>query len=345
MKPLLLGFAAGSLFLSAVASAVEPGPAPGTAIPDFSLPDQNGAVQTFDTLKGPKGMMLIFVRSADWCPFCKSQLVELERNRESIRGRGLGLATISYDSAAILKNFAQRKTIQFPLLSDEKSEVIRKFGLLNEEVPKNSPFYGVTLPVTYVVDAKGIVRTRHFEDDVKRRFTVGNILSQDLGIRTGSPSERVTTKHLALTMTSSDPVARAGDRIRLTLEVDLPARMHVYAPGVKSYIPVEWTMDQSAAYEPLAASYPSPEVLHLKAINETVPVFAGKWSAHREIVIAQPKELKAALEGNLLTLHGSFRYQACDDTKCYIPESVPLTWKLRFEPHDPTRAPVELQRK
>jgi hypothetical protein len=26
---------------------------------------------------GPKGLMLVFYRSADWCPYCKTQLAEL----------------------------------------------------------------------------------------------------------------------------------------------------------------------------------------------------------------------------------------------------------------------------
>ncbi len=49
-----------------VARAADPGPEPGSAIPSFSLPDQNGARQTLASLKGPKGTMLVFFRSADW---------------------------------------------------------------------------------------------------------------------------------------------------------------------------------------------------------------------------------------------------------------------------------------
>jgi len=38
----------------------------GEKLPPFALRDQNGRTQTFDTLKGPKGLVLLFVRSADW---------------------------------------------------------------------------------------------------------------------------------------------------------------------------------------------------------------------------------------------------------------------------------------
>jgi hypothetical protein len=42
------------------------GPEPGKPLPAFNLPDQNGMRQSFATLKGPKGLMLVFYRSADW---------------------------------------------------------------------------------------------------------------------------------------------------------------------------------------------------------------------------------------------------------------------------------------
>lgn len=45
---------------------MQTGPAVGARIPDFAAEDQNGRRQTFDTLKGPKGLVLLFVRSADW---------------------------------------------------------------------------------------------------------------------------------------------------------------------------------------------------------------------------------------------------------------------------------------
>jgi hypothetical protein len=42
------------------------GPKVGERVPDFSLPDQNGRTETLQSIMGPKGAMLVFVRSADW---------------------------------------------------------------------------------------------------------------------------------------------------------------------------------------------------------------------------------------------------------------------------------------
>ena len=42
------------------------GPQVGEEVPAFSLSDQNGQIQTLDTIKGSSGTMLLFHRSADW---------------------------------------------------------------------------------------------------------------------------------------------------------------------------------------------------------------------------------------------------------------------------------------
>ena len=42
------------------------GPQVGEQVPEFSLPDQNGQIQTLDSIMGPNGAMLLFHRSADW---------------------------------------------------------------------------------------------------------------------------------------------------------------------------------------------------------------------------------------------------------------------------------------
>jgi len=49
-----------------LAASIATGPEPGSKIPAFSLPDQTGQMRDFASLKGPKGLVLVFFRSADW---------------------------------------------------------------------------------------------------------------------------------------------------------------------------------------------------------------------------------------------------------------------------------------
>jgi hypothetical protein len=52
--------------LPATDQNIKTGPAVGERIPPFEATDQEGRRQTFDTLRGPHGLALLFVRSADW---------------------------------------------------------------------------------------------------------------------------------------------------------------------------------------------------------------------------------------------------------------------------------------
>ena len=42
------------------------GPQVGARVPAFTLRDQQGTARTLASLMGPKGLMLVFFRSADW---------------------------------------------------------------------------------------------------------------------------------------------------------------------------------------------------------------------------------------------------------------------------------------
>jgi len=42
------------------------GPQVGERVPDFNLKDQAGKTWTLPSIMGPKGAMLVFLRSADW---------------------------------------------------------------------------------------------------------------------------------------------------------------------------------------------------------------------------------------------------------------------------------------
>jgi len=42
------------------------GPQVGDRVPDFSLPDQHGQLQTLESVRGPNGSLILFHRSADW---------------------------------------------------------------------------------------------------------------------------------------------------------------------------------------------------------------------------------------------------------------------------------------
>ena len=264
--------------------------------------------------------------------------MELEQSRPEIEKRGLGLAAISYDSPAILKSFSDRRGIHFPLLSDPESKIIRAYGLLNETVPKG-PFFGIPYPGTFVLDARGVVVAKYFEDDYTERYTAADILTKQFGAAAGAAHTTVAAKHLAISASASTSVVHSGQRIMLAIDVELKPGLHVYAPGVQGYLPVDLAIAAKPELAVHPAVYPESKMLRLPAIDETVPVYAGRFRVLREVTIGK------SVQPGSLTIEGSFRYQACDDTKCYVPETVPVTWSLKVEAHDRERAPSDIRHK
>ena len=273
--------------------------------------------------------------------------MELEQNLNEFNKLGLGVIAISYDSVAILHNFAERKGIHFPLLSDSESAVITKTGLLNETVDKKTPFFGIPYPGVFVLDANGVITGKYFEDDYKQRYTSADILVRQFGMLAPASHGEADTKQLHLTTGASNSLVRPLQRVALEVDIDLKPKMHVYAPGVQSsYIPIEWKMLDTPLAQAHEVTLPKPEMLKLEAIGETVPVFTGKLRLTRDITLGDDAKLKAALdaEGNFV-VEGVLRYQACDDSICYIPKDLPLNWKFHYEGFDRERSPAEIQHK
>ena len=69
--------------------------------------------------------------------------------------------------------------------------------------------------------------------------------------------------------------------------------MHVYAPGVEGYIPIDWRLNEGGpAAKRHSFEYPASEMLRLEAIGETVPVYRGHIRIRREITFGQEAVLK-----------------------------------------------------
>jgi hypothetical protein len=272
--------------------------------------------------------------------------VELQKNLPAIRKRGLALVAISYDSPEVLRTFAARKGVTYPLLSDPGSKVIRSYGLLNTTVAANTPQFGIPYPGTFILNPSGTVKSKYFEADFRERYAASDILIREFGDKAGAFAAVVETKHLRLTPSSSETTVHWGERIALVLDIDLKPGMHVYAPEVKGYIPVQWHIAETTAFRAQPPVWPGARNLYLKAIDETVPVYKGRFRVVAEISTGTDAQVKPLLNPNGdFVVESSFRYQACDDRECYLPQTIPLKWTLHYTDLDRQRVPAELQHK
>jgi peroxiredoxin len=268
------------------------------------------------------------------------------------------VAAISYDSEEVLADFSQRRGITFPLLSDDDSEVITEFGILNTvayegrgpnrddpdviaDVAKYVSLFGASpaiagtpYPGTFMVDRYGRVTSRFFEEFYRERNTTANVL---LKIGAGlSPIEAIRgeTAHLKFTAYPSNPGVTVGTRFSIAVEIEPNPGIHVYAPGAEEMgyrvISLNLAPGPHVRFEPV--EFPESEIYYFEPLDERVPVYQRPFMLLQEAVVSSTEEAEAALrELDALTLSGTLDYQACDDQICFQPVSLPLSFTLDLD--------------
>ena len=284
---------------------------------------------------------------------------------DELENAGIGVAAISYDSPAVLQDFSQRRGIDFPLLADEGSEVISRYGILNTVAEEglgpdgdnpdvvadvaryvsvfgaSQAVVGTPYPGTFMIDADGRVASRYFEEFYRERNTTSNVLLKEgIGL---SPIEAIegSSPQLDFTAWPSNTTVAMGSRFSIVLEIRPGEGMHVYAPGAEAngyrVIGLEMTPSDMFRLEPV--EYPDSEIYHFVPLDEFVPVFQQPFTLLQEVVMAASPETETALEDmETITLSGFLNYQACDDAICYLPQSVPVSFVLDAESPDRQRA-------
>ena len=173
----LVLFTAGAFQPAAANPDFDLGPAVGAKAPDIgSLMDQHNKPESLSALMGEKGLVVLFYRSAGWCPYCQAQLMDLNSGVSDIAKRGYKLVGISYDAPEVLAAFTEKRSITYPLLSDPGSKIIDLYGLRDPQYPPGHFAHGVPRPIIFILDRDGTIKSKLYEDTYKKRPPVGLVV-------------------------------------------------------------------------------------------------------------------------------------------------------------------------
>ena len=282
--------------------------------------------------------MLVFFRSANLTLTPHAKLVQLQRSLLT-SSAGLGLVAVSYDSTATLRAFADKHAITFPMLSDQGSKTIAAWGILNHEATGRTA--GIPYPGTYVLDSKGVIVSRNFEEAYQERDSAASIVAalqqssaSAAGAKASGPlgaGAELIAKYVKLRLGASDTVAAPGHRITLTLDVIPGPKIHVYAPGQSECISIADVNDSPVRLLPIF-----PRAHRLSTLIGRVQVFDKPFRVHQSVTLTlTPSMRQRATAREALVVAGSFEYQACDNKVCYRPETIPVQWTLSLTPIEP----------
>ena len=128
----------------------------GDHAPDFTLPDHQGNERTLSEELENGPVMLVFY-PGDFTPVCSRQLCSYRDSYDEFAELGITILGISDDPTDSHREFRDKKSFPFPLLSDPDHEVIDRYGgagLLSA---------GSAHRANYIIDSDGIVRYAHVE--------------------------------------------------------------------------------------------------------------------------------------------------------------------------------------
>lgn len=175
--------AAGLPAIAQLPAGMELGPKVGAKAPAFSVVGAGGETHTLSSLTGAKGVTLVFVRSADWCPFCKAQLKSLNEVAGELEGMGWPVVGVSYDTTAILNGFSTANGLSYKLASDPGSKAIDAFGIRNETVSGSARFNGIPHPIILFIAKDGTVKAKLYEEAYQKRPPGELVVSTAKGLK------------------------------------------------------------------------------------------------------------------------------------------------------------------
>ena len=143
----------------------------GSKAPEFSLPDGNGGTVSLKLLKGKT--VILYFYPKDNTSGCTKEACDFRDNIAVISKKGAVVVGVSADSVSSHKKFADKFGLQFPLASDEKKELVKKYGVWKEKSMYGRKYLGIER-TTFVIDGRGIIT--HIFPKVKAAGHVEEVL-------------------------------------------------------------------------------------------------------------------------------------------------------------------------
>jgi peroxiredoxin len=134
----------------------------GSHAPDFTLMNQDRQPVTLSQQRGRQIVLAFF--PAAFSSVCEKELCTFRDSLARLNGANAQVYGISVDTFFTLKAFHDQQRLTFPLLSDFNKDVIRAYGVFNEDM---IGLKGIAKRAVFVLDAGGVVRHRQVLEDAR----------------------------------------------------------------------------------------------------------------------------------------------------------------------------------
>jgi DsbC/DsbD-like thiol-disulfide interchange protein len=228
----------------------------------------------------------------------------------------------------VLSGFAKQHAIQFPLLSDKGSALIKKLGILNTLIkPEEAEYFGIPYPGSYLVDEDGRVVEKFFNREYQVRETSATALRSGFKAPVDPRSFALAEawgEGVRLSASLSATELRFMQRADLYVTFDLAPGVHIYGQSVPDgYVATELTVTGTEGLRVGKPVFPATKPFRIKGLQEEFQVLDGKVVICAPLVIAI-RDVKAVV------IQVKVRYQACNDLECFLPKTETFHLEVPF---------------
>jgi peroxiredoxin Q/BCP len=124
----------------------------GDSAPNFKGIDQQGNTVQLSDFKGKKLVLYFYPKAST--PGCTAESCDFRDHYQSLIDDGFEVVGVSADSVKRQLNFATKNNLPFPLIADEKLEIIKAYGCWGPKKLYGREYEGIYRK-TFLIDAKG----------------------------------------------------------------------------------------------------------------------------------------------------------------------------------------------
>ena len=142
----------------------------GKKAPAFKLPAADGSTMSLKDFKGKKVLLWFFPKANT--PGCTAEGCNLRDNYEALSDANVEVIGVSADTPKKQSNFVNKYEFPFPMLCDESTEMIQKYGAWGLKKFMGREYDGIHR-ISYLIDEDGKVehvwskvKTKTHGDDV-----------------------------------------------------------------------------------------------------------------------------------------------------------------------------------
>ena len=155
----------------------------GEKIPNVKLQEVSGEVIETNTLLTKKTVLIVY--RGGWCPYCNSQLADMQEIEKDILALGYQIIAISPDAPSFLKETEEKGKLGYKLMSDSNGDFSKAIGIAFTTPEKYAKMLGkysdgkntnwLPVPTVYVLNDSQKIEFLYINPDYSKRLN-GNLL-------------------------------------------------------------------------------------------------------------------------------------------------------------------------